>query len=127
MSVLEKVSAETRRKTGWLLPAAAISTLTTVLPEAGEAIGRPDQLWFGGLGLAGVAIGLLWQWYSPRELAPRLILAAGAFVLTSILILLPLGDATHQANRHVFLGLGVISGLVIADWWRWLRTTGGED
>lgn len=127
MSVLEKVSPETRRKTGWLLPAAAISTLSTFLPEAGAAIGRSDQLWFGGLGLVGVAIGMFWQWYSPRELAPRLILAAGAFALMSIFILLPIDSEPHQADRHVFLGLGVIAGLVIADWWRWLHTTGAED
>jgi hypothetical protein len=117
------VSAETRGKTGWLLPAVTFTTLGTFLPDNGETIGRTDQLWLGGFGLTGLAIGLLWQWYSPRELAPRLILSAGAFVLATILIMLPIGGEWHQGNRQVFLGLGVVSGLVIADWWRWLRTS----
>ncbi|MEU4395710.1 hypothetical protein [Kribbella sp. NPDC023855] len=105
---------------------AASTALTIYLPEDGELIARSEQLWLGGLGLAGIAIGLFWQWFSPRELAPRLALAAGGFVALTIFTLLPIGHEMYQSNRQLFLGLGVVSGLVIANWWKWLHTPGDD-
>jgi 4-amino-4-deoxy-L-arabinose transferase-like glycosyltransferase len=126
-SVRERVAPEVRRKTGWLLPVAASIVVGNHLPGDGELVERSQQLWLGGLGLAGVAIGLLWQWYSPRELSARLFLAAGAFVLITILALFPIGGEMRQDDRQLYLGLGVISGLVLANWWKWLHTPGDDD
>ncbi|WBQ07497.1 hypothetical protein [Kribbella sp. CA-293567] len=126
MSVLAKVSPERRLKTGWILPVAASTAVSVHLPGQTETIQRTEQLWFGGLGLAGVAIGLLWQWYSPRDLAPRLFIAAGGFVLVSILQLLPTAGEWNSADRQLYLGLGVVSGLVLANWWKWLHTADDE-
>jgi len=122
MSVLERIPAEVRRKTGWLLPVGVSTGLGIYLPGDGEPIGRADQYWLAGLGLAGIAVGMLWQWFSPRELAPRLIFPAAAFILVVFFTLLPIGDDMRQDDRQLFLGLGVISGLIIANWWQWLHT-----
>ncbi|WP_433006941.1 hypothetical protein [Kribbella sp. CA-294648] len=126
-SVRERVPPEVRRKTGWLLPVAASTALTVHLPGDGELIERSEQIWLGGLGLTGIAIGLLWQWYSPRELSARLALAAGAFVLITIMTLFSGSGEMRQDDRQLYLGLGVISGLVIANWWKWLHTPGDDD
>ncbi len=125
--MLERIPPEVRRKTGWLLPVGVSTGLGIYLPGDGELIGRSDQYWLAGLGLAGIAVGVLWQWFSPRELAPRLVFAAAAFVLVVIFTFLPIGDEMRMDNRQLFLGLGVISGLVIANWWHWLRTADDED
>lgn len=126
MKVLERVSPERRLKTGWIIPVAASAMVSNHLPGDREMVERAEQLWQGGLGLAGVAIGLLWQWYSPRELAPRLFVAAAAFVCLSILQLLPIGGGWFSADRQLYLGLGVVSGLVLASWWKWLHTPGDD-
>ncbi|GAA0923914.1 hypothetical protein GCM10009554_02330 [Kribbella koreensis] len=123
MSVLKEESADARRRTGWLIPVVASAVVANYWPSnADNPVQRSEQLWLGGLGLAGVAVGLLWQWFSPRALAPRLAFAAAAFVVLAILMLLPLGgDWTHD-ERQVYLGFGVISGLVLSHWWAWMHT-----
>jgi hypothetical protein len=117
------VSPDTRRTTGWLIPMAASAVVAHYVPsDVDDLVQRADQLWLGGLGLAGVAVGLLWQWFSPRTLAPRLAFAAGAYVLLAILMLLPLGIDWSQDDRQVYLGFGVISGLILSHWWAWMHT-----
>ncbi|MEV8378069.1 hypothetical protein AB0P21_35345 [Kribbella sp. NPDC056861] len=78
MSVLEKVSPETRRKTGWLLPVVLTVAVENHARGHAQVIERSEQLWLGGLGLAGVVAGVLWQLYSPRDLGERLLFAAGS-------------------------------------------------
>jgi zinc transporter ZupT len=122
MSVLEKVSPEVRRRTGWLLPVAIFVGLGIYLPDESGSVDRAQQLWMGGLGLAGVLVGMIWQWFSPRQLADRLALAAGAFVVVAILMLVPLAGEWTRHDQQLSFGLGVISGLVIANWWKLMRT-----
>jgi hypothetical protein len=114
MSVLEKISAERRRKTGWLFPVILTVAVENHARGAAQTIERSEQLWLGGLGLAGVVAGVLWQLYSPRDLGERLLFAAGVFVLISILLLVPVGGEVVEADRSLFVWIGVISGLVIA-------------
>ncbi|MFI7064762.1 hypothetical protein ACIBL3_27470 [Kribbella sp. NPDC050124] len=63
MSVLDRVSAETRRRTGWVVPVAIGNLIGVLLPETAEhAVSQSERLWTGGMALAGFAAGLLWQW-----------------------------------------------------------------
>lgn len=122
MSVLERVSPEVRRKTGWILPVGLASGISTFGPDGGTAVSRHDQLWFGGLILAGVAVGVLWQWFSPRNLADRLALPAGALVLAGIFFLLPLGgEVTAGPWYSLCFAGGVLAGLVLTTGWQQLR------
>ncbi|TCO44445.1 hypothetical protein EV646_110159 [Kribbella antiqua] len=120
MSVLERVSAETRRSTGWLIPVAANLLVDDLAPGSGELVARTTQFWYGGLGLAGVLVGVLWQWFSPRELAERLLLAGGAFPVVCVLFLLPV-DETHEDRYALYFCLGIVAGLVLATWWQRVR------
>ena len=122
MSLLERESPEAWRKTGWILPVGVASGITAFGPDGGTPVSRPDQLWFGGLILAGLAVGVLWQWFSPRNLADRLALPAGAFVAAGILYLLPFaGEVTAGPWYWLWFAGGVLAGLVLTTGWQQLR------
>jgi hypothetical protein len=121
MSVLERLSAETRQRTGWLVPVCTGLVVSEIAPDSGEVIGRTTQLWYGGLGLAGVLVGLLWQWFSPRPLVDRLFIAAGGFLLVCVFLLLPLGGEWHEQRSVLYFCLGTAVGLVLAAWWQRAR------
>ncbi|MEI8412935.1 MULTISPECIES: hypothetical protein [unclassified Kribbella] len=112
MSVLERLSAETRRRTGWLVPVTAGWVAGAIAPGSGEVVGRSTQLWYGGLGLAGVLIGL-WR-FSPRELAERLFVAGGAFLLLCVLLLLPIEGELREDQYVLYFCLGIVAGLILA-------------
>jgi hypothetical protein len=115
MSMPERVSKETRRKTGWILPAVISGGVGIFLPEsAGEVISQSERLWSGVLALAGCAAGLLWQWYSPRDLVGRLIFPSAAIMVLAVLYMLPGGEWIDKGPSNGFwFPLGVISGLVL--------------
>jgi hypothetical protein len=122
MSVLERVSARTRRRTGWILPVAVGSAISAFGPETGAAVSRSDQLWFGGLILCGVVVGVLWQWFSPRNLAERLALPAGALVLAGIFFVVPIaGEVSVRPAYPLWFGGGVLAGLVLTTRWQQLH------
>jgi hypothetical protein len=121
MSLLERISAETRRRTGWVVPVGVGVLVSGIAPDSGELIERTAQLWYGGLGLAGVLAGVLWQWFSPRPLADRLFIAAAGFVLLCAFLLLPLGGEWRQDRYGLYFCLGAIAGLVLASWWQRVR------
>ncbi|MFI5713686.1 hypothetical protein [Kribbella sp. NPDC051620] len=122
MSVLEKVSPETRRKTGWLLPWGIGAVLSLVVTDADKVLSRSDRLGMGALALAGLLGGVLWQWYSPRDLAERLAFPAGATILIAVLLMLPIGEAsTAGPDYSYWFPLGLIAGLVLATRWQQLR------
>jgi hypothetical protein len=123
MSVLEKVSPETRLKTGWLLPVIIGFVLSEVFQGNGDkAISESDRAGMGALLLASVLTGVLWQWYSPRDLAERLAFPAGATVLIFVLFMLPIGEVTSHGPDYGYLfPLGMIAGLVLSTRWQQLR------
>jgi len=122
--MLERVSAETRRRTGWILPAIISGAIGIFLPEsASEVVGQSERLWSGVLALAGCAAGLVWQWYSPRDLAERLIFPAAAIMVFAVIYMLPGGEWTdHGPSNGFWFPLGVISGLVLMTWLQRART-----
>jgi hypothetical protein len=126
MSVLERLSAQSRRRTGWLVPVAAGWFVGAIAPGSGELVGRTTQLWYGGLGLGGVLVGLLWQWFSPRDLAERLLVAGGTFLVLCLLLLLPIGGELRQDQYVLYFCLGTVAGLVLASWYQKARSTPEE-
>lgn len=123
MSVLEKVSPEVRRKTGWLLPAIAgfvLSGFTTGGAE--KVISSSDRVGMGAFTLVGILAGVLWQWYSPRDLAERLTRPACLAVLFVVFAMLPIGEAiSHSADYSILFPIGLIAGLVLTTRWQQLR------
>ena len=103
------------------MPVIGSLVVSMIAPASGEVVGRTDQLWFGSLGLAGVVVGALWQWFSPRPLAERFLLAAAVFPLGCIFILLPLGGEWVARQHILFSGLGMAAGLVLTTWWQRVR------
>jgi hypothetical protein len=122
MSVLERVSPEVRRKTGWILPAGIAAAIGTFGPQTETQISLSEQRWIGALILGGIAVGVLWQWFSPRNLADRLALPAGTMILAGIFFLLPIGDEpTFQMPYPLWFAGGLLAGLVLTTGWQQLR------
>ncbi|MEU4607143.1 hypothetical protein AB0F43_29520 [Kribbella sp. NPDC023972] len=114
MSVLERVPAQARRRTGWILPIAVGSLIGMFVPESARVIGQTERLWSGGLALAGLAAGLLWQWYSPRDLAERLFFPSAALMAFAVIFMLPGGEWSSASPGFAFwFPLGVVAGLVL--------------
>jgi hypothetical protein len=55
-------------------------------------LARRDQLLLAGLLPAGLLVGLLWQWYSPRPVGDWLVGPALFTVIMAILFTLPVGQ-----------------------------------
>ncbi|WP_020386336.1 hypothetical protein [Kribbella catacumbae] len=123
MKIRERVSPETRLKTGWLFPAIAsfvLSEFTTGGVE--KVISRTDQVGMGVFTLIGILTGVLWQWYSPRDLAERLSVPAGLLVLVVVLSMLPFGEMVSRGPDYFYLfPLGLVAGLVLTTRWQQLR------
>lgn len=122
MSVLERLSPEVRRKTGWILPAIIGGALSEIIPGTETPISQSERLGSGCLVLAGVLAGWLWQWYSPRDLAERLAFPAGVTVLLAVVFMVPGGDLTsHGPDYAYWFPLASIAGLVLTTRWQQLR------
>lgn len=123
MKVLERVTPEVRLKTGWLLPAFAgflLSAFSTGGPE--EVISRSNEVGMGVFTLVGLLAGVLWQWYSPRDLAERLSFPAGLTVLASVVFMLPFGETTGRGPDYSYMfPIGIVAGLVLTTRWQQLR------
>ncbi|WP_460664918.1 hypothetical protein [Kribbella swartbergensis] len=94
----------------------------SIAPGSGEVVDGTAELWYGGLGLAGVLVGVLWQWFSPRDLAERLLLAGAAFSLFCVLLVLPIDGELREDQYVLYFGLGTVTGLVLATWWERARS-----
>jgi hypothetical protein len=122
VSVLERVSPEVRRKTGWILPVVIGAVLSEVVPGTTTLISQSERLGSGCLVLVGLLGGWLWQWYSPRDLAQRLVFPAGASVLLAVIFMVPGGELTHHGPTYAYwFPLGLIAGLVLTTRWQQLR------
>lgn len=114
MSVLDRVSAETRRRTGWILPVAIGWLIDQVLPETAEqAISQSERLWTSGMALAGFAVGLLWQWYSPRDITERLRYPAAGTMALAVILMVPGDWSTNTPPFALWFPLGIVAGLVV--------------
>ena len=114
MSLLERVPVAARRGTGWMLPIAIASLIGEFVPESERMIGQTERLWSGGLALAGLAAGLLWQWYSPRDLVERLIFPSAALMVFAVIFMLPAGEwSTASPDFGFWFPFGVVAGLVL--------------
>lgn len=124
MSVLERVSAETRLKTGWLIPAVIGFVMSDLFPGyVGDSLSQSDRIGMGALSLAGLLAGVLWQWYSPRDIAERLALPALAGVVVAVIMILPIDEETGGAASYGYLyPIGLIAGLVLSTRWQQIHT-----
>ncbi|MEV6414646.1 hypothetical protein [Kribbella sp. NPDC051718] len=124
MSVLEKVPLEVRRKAGWLIPAITGCILTSLFPGGAETtISQSERLSSGLFAAAGVLAGVLWQWFSPRDLAQRLTYPAALAILVAVIFMVPGGDLTrHGPDNGFWFPLGLIAGLVLMTRWQQLRS-----
>lgn len=123
MSVLQKVSPEVRRRTGWLLPWGIGAVLSAIVTDTEKVISRSDQIGMAALAAAGLLAGVLWQWYSPRDIAERLAFPAGMTILLAVLFVLPIGEvSTVGPDYSYWFPLGVIAGLVLTTRWQQLRS-----
>jgi peptidoglycan/LPS O-acetylase OafA/YrhL len=127
MALLERVPVEARRRTGWILPIAVASLIGEFVPESERVIGQTERLWSGGLTLAGLAVGLLWQWYSPRDVAERLLFPSGALVVFAVIFMLPGEWTTSSPDFGFWFPFGVVAGLVLMGRWQRPRTEVREE
>jgi hypothetical protein len=123
MPLGERVSAETRLKTGWLIPVVALSTLRTFASIPEMPLGSRDEMLLAALAIGGVLIGALWQWYSPRPIGYRLVLPALLFLLSPVVLLVPLGEVRFQPGLLIF-GANIVAGVVLVDVWQRNRALG---
>src|SRR5688500_15078335 len=123
MKVRDRVSPETRLKTGWLFPAIAGFVLSELSTGGAEKVSsRAAQVGMAAFTMVGLLAGVLWQWYSPRDLAERLSVPAGLIVLVVVLSLLPFGEAVSRGPDYFYLfPLGILAGLVLTTRWQQLR------
>ena len=122
MSVLERVPPEVRRKTGWILPAAIGFVLSGIVPGTETPISQSERLGSGLLALAGTLAGVLWQWYSPRDLAERLSYPAGVTILLAVVFMVPGVELTQHGPAYAYwFPVGSIAGLVLTTRWQQLR------
>jgi hypothetical protein len=122
-SVVDRVSPEVRLKTGWLIPAVVGFAMSSVFSgHVDDPLSQSDRIGMGALGLAGVLAGVLWQLYSPRDIAERLALPALVGVLITVILILPIGEASAGASTYSYLyPVGLIAGLVLATRWKQIR------
>lgn len=113
MLLRERLSPETRLKTGWLIPVAAGTAAQIYMPGPEVQVARRDQLLFAGFLAAGLLVGVLWQWYSPRPVGDRLVLPALFTVMAAFLFALP-GELVFRPAL-LLCGVGIIAGLVLTD------------
>lgn len=114
MSVLDRVPVEARRQTGWLVPVVISSVVGWFLPDAEHVLGQSERLWTSGTILTGLVAGVLWQWYSPRELSERLVVPTAGVLAFALLLVIPVGEFVDQgAGLRVWFPIGVVAGLVV--------------
>jgi hypothetical protein len=109
----ERLSPETRLKTGWLIPAAAGAAAQIFAPGPEVLVARRDQLVFAAFLAAGLLVGLLWQWYSPRSVGDRLVWPALCTVMAAFLFALP-GELVFRPAL-LLCGVGIIAGVVLTN------------
>jgi len=131
MPLGERASAETRLKTGWLIPVAAGLALQIHASVPEMPLGYGDQVLLAALTFGGVLIGVPWQWYSPRPVGDRLVRPAFLMLLSPILFLLPTGEWSDGSSSEVhfrpgflMLGAGIVAGVVLIDLWQRHRAPG---
>ena len=115
MLLRDRLSPETRLKTGWLIPVAA-GIVAQNVPGPDMQLPRRDELLLAGLLTAGVLVGILWQWYSPRAVGDRLLWPALSTAGAAILFVLP-GGETHFRPALLLFGVGIVTGVVLTDLW----------
>ena len=112
-SLLEGIPAETRRKTGWILPVLLLVGLRVGLGEPDGPVEAAERYWTGGLALGGCAVGAFWQWYSPRDLVERLYNPAGLVMGFAVLFMLPFDLVDKSTGYFAWFPIGVLAGLVL--------------
>ena len=124
MSVLERVPAEARLKTGWLIPAVTGAVLSSLFPGGAEVtISQSERLSSALFMAVGLLAGVLWQWFSPRDLAQRLVYPAGLAIVVAVVFMVPGADLTrHGPDNGYWFPLGLIAGLVLITRWQQLRS-----
>ena len=114
MAVLERITAETRRKTGALIPVVLLTAQTWWVPGPPLMMPRSDELRSAALIALGVTAGALWQWYSPRPIGDRLVYAPAMLALLPLVLLLVPGDWTFRPWTAEVL-LAIAAGVVMID------------
>ncbi|MDX6261837.1 MAG: hypothetical protein QOH84_3525 [Kribbellaceae bacterium] len=124
MSVLGRVPLEARLKTGWLIPAVIGFVLSDLFPGGAETtISQSERLSSGLFTAAGILAGVLWQWFSPRDLAQRLTYPASLVIVVALIYMVPSGELTrHGPDNGFWFPLGLIAGLVLMTRWQQLRS-----
>lgn len=112
MSVLDRVPVETRRRTGWVLPMAVGWAIGLFVPDTERVVEQSERFWTSGMIASGFLAGLLWQWYSPRPLAPRLFFPSCAVMAFAVLFLAPGEWSSGGPAFGVWFPIGVVAGLV---------------
>ncbi|NEA34775.1 hypothetical protein [Streptomyces sp. SID13031] len=123
-TVVDRVSPEMRLKTGWLIPAVIGFVLSQFFSDSvQDPLSQSDRIAMSVLSLAGVLGGVLWQWYSPRDLAERLAFPATVGVAVTVILILPIGEPSGGAANYSYLyPVGLIAGLVLATRWKQIHT-----
>jgi peptidoglycan/LPS O-acetylase OafA/YrhL len=117
-SVLQRVSPETRRRTGWIIPLVMGCVLGPFFEGSETVLTQPDRLWSSALAVAGFVAGGLWQWYSPRDLVDRLVFPAGAIMALALLFTVPGEWSQNGSGYSYWFPFGVLAGLVLAARWQ---------
>jgi len=120
MLLRERLSPETRRKTGWLIPVVAGTAAQIYTPGPEVQVARQDQLLFAAFLAAGLLVGVLWQWYSPRPVGDRLVFPALFTVVAAVLFVLPSDEVVFRPAL-LLGGVGIIAGVVLTDLWHTAR------
>lgn len=127
MRLRERLTPENRLKTGWIVPSSALSAVQTYAPGPGMLVAGPDRLLFAGLLAGGLLLGVFWQCYSPRPLGERLVLPALLTAIAAVLLALPMGGEPAVRPSQLLCGVGIVSGLVLTDFWQSARGCPGEN
>ncbi|MET9316369.1 hypothetical protein ABZX12_31505 [Kribbella sp. NPDC003505] len=64
MAVLQRVSDETRRRTGWLVPMGIATAIGWFTPDTERVLEQSERFWTGGMIAAGVVFLLPGEWSS---------------------------------------------------------------
>lgn len=117
MSVLDRIPEETRSRTGWSVPIIVSIVVGWFVPSTEHVLDQSERYWTSGMILSGFVAGLLWQWYSPRELSERLLVPTVGVLAFALLLLVPMGEWSAKGQEFtVWFPIGVVTGLVFMSW-----------